>query len=387
MIVTRLILKNWRNFRDVDVELRERTFLIGANATGKSNILDVFRFLHDVSKPQGGGLQKAIADRGGIRKVRCLHARKDPEVRIEVHLSHNSDEKTPTWRYILGFKAEGKGAHRTLISIEQVWKKGSHSSILERPTAGDETDSVRLTQTALEQIQANSAFREVSDFFSEISYLHLVPQLLKYGDQIGGQRLEDDPFGQGFLERIAKTSGKVRESRLRRIGKALALAVPQFRELRFIKDGVTGRPHLEAMYSHYRPNAGWQGEEQFSDGTLRLLALLWALADGESLLLLEEPELSLNDAIVREIPSLIDRIQRDKKRRSRQVIITTHSEALLSNPGIDARGVLLLEPGPEGTTVRAVNNGEAVSITAGLSIAEVVLPKTRPAKTEQLALW
>jgi predicted ATPase len=387
MIVTRLILKNWRNFRDVDVGLRERTFLIGANATGKSNILDVFRFLHDVSKPQGGGLQKAIADRGGIRKVRCLHARKDPEVRIEVHLSHNSDEKTPTWRYILGFKAEGKGAHRTLISIEQVWKKGSHSSILERPTAGDETDSVRLTQTALEQIQANSAFREVSDFFSEISYLHLVPQLLKYGDQIGGQRLEDDPFGQGFLERIAKTSGKVRESRLRRIGKALALAVPQFRELRFIKDGVTGRPHLEAMYSHYRPNAGWQGEEQFSDGTLRLLALLWALADGESLLLLEEPELSLNDAIVREIPSLIDRIQRDKKRRSRQVIITTHSEALLSNPGIDARGVLLLEPGPEGTTVRAVNNGEAVSITAGLSIAEVVLPKTRPAKTEQLALW
>ncbi len=119
MIVTRLILKNWRNFRDVDVELRERTFLIGANATGKSNILDVFRFLHDVSKPQGGGLQKAIADRGGIRKVRCLHARKDPEVRIEVHLSHNSEEKTPTWRYILGFKAEGKGAHRTLVSIEQ----------------------------------------------------------------------------------------------------------------------------------------------------------------------------------------------------------------------------------------------------------------------------
>jgi predicted ATPase len=387
MIVTRLILKNWRNFRDVDVELRERTFLIGANATGKSNILDVFRFLHDVSKPQGGGLQKAIADRGGIRKVRCLHARKDPEVRIEVHLSHNSEEKTPTWRYILGFKAEGKGAHRTLVSIEQVWKKGSHSSILERPNPGDETDYVRLTQTALEQIQANSAFREVSDFFSETSYLHLVPQLLKYGDQIGGQRLEDDPFGQGFLERIAKTSGKVRESRLRRIGKALALAVPQFRELRFIKDGVTGRPHLEAMYSHYRPNAGWQGEEQFSDGTLRLLALLWALADGESLLLLEEPELSLNDAIVREIPSLIDRIQRDKKRRSRQVIITTHSEALLSNPGIDARGVLLLEPGPEGTTVRAVNNGEAVSISAGLSIAEVVLPKTRPAKTQQLALW
>jgi predicted ATPase len=387
MVVTRLTLKNWRNFRDVDVALRDRTFLIGANASGKSNMLDVFRFLRDVSKSQGGGLQKAIADRGGIQKIRCLHARRDPEVRIEIHLSESPDDKVPDWKYILGFKAEGKGAHRTLVSVEQVWRKGSSRAVLDRPNSEDASDSVRLTQTALEQIQANADFREVSSFFSEISYLHLVPQLLKYGDQIGGQRLEDDPFGQGFLERISKASNKTRDSRLKRIGKALALAVPQFRELRFTKDGVTGRPHLEAMYSHYRPNAGWQREEQFSDGTLRLLALLWALAEGESLLLLEEPELSLNDAIVREIPSLIDRIQREKKRRGRQVIITTHSDALLSNPGIDGRSVLLLEPNAEGTTIRAVDSGEAISLNSGLSVAEVVLPKTRPAKAEQLALW
>lgn len=217
--------------------------------------------------------------------------------------------------------------------------------------------------------------------------MHLVPQLLKYGDQIGGQRLEDDPFGQGFLERIASVPNKTRDSRLKRIGRALAVAVPQFRELRFRKDEMTGRPHLEAMYSHHRPNAGWQREEQFSDGTLRLLALLWALAEGESLLLLEEPELSLNDAIVREIPDLIDRIQREKKKRNRQVVITTHSEALLSNPGIDARSILVLEPNVEGTTIRAVDDIESVSLNAGLSVAEVVLPKTRPAKVEQLALW
>jgi predicted ATPase len=387
MVVTHLLLKNWRNFREVNVRLRDRTYLIGANASGKSNLLDVFRFLHDVSKPQGGGLQKAVADRGGIQKVRCLHARRDPEVRIEIHLSEDADDDIPEWKYILGFKAEGKGAHRTLVSMEQVWKKGAKLPVLDRPNQLDGTDSMRLTQTALEQIQANSEFRDVSIFFSEIAYLHLVPQLLKYGDQIGGQRLEDDPFGQGFLERIAKATNKTRESRLRRIGKALALAVPQFKELRFRKDDVTGRPHLEAMYSHHRPNAGWQREEQFSDGTLRLLALLWALAEGESLLLLEEPELSLNDAIVREIPGLIDRIQREKKKRGRQVVITTHSEALLSNPGIDARSILVLEPHAEGTTIRAVSDTEAVSLNAGLSVAEVVLPKTHPAHAEQLALW
>lgn len=387
MIATRLILKNWRNFVDIDVPLSERTYLLGANASGKSNFLDVFRFLHDVSKPQGGGLQKAIADRGGIQKVRCLHARRDPEVRIEIHVSDSRDDRVPTWRYVLGFKPEGKGAQRTLISGEQVWKKGKSQPLLSRPSGSDTADPMRLTQTALEQIQANADFRELAEFFSNVTYLHLVPQLLKYGDQIGGQRLEDDPFGQGFLERVAKTSAKTRDSRLRRIEKALSLAVPQFRELRFTKDKVTGRPHLQAMYSHHRPNAGWQREEQFSDGTLRLLGLLWVLVEDESMLLLEEPELSLNDAIVREIPSLLDRIQRDKKRRGRQVIISTHSEALLSNPGIDGRGVLLLEPDAEGTRVRPVDETEASSLKSGLSVAEVVLPKTHPKTVEQLALW
>lgn len=385
MIVTHLKLKNWRNFREVDVPLRERTYLLGANASGKSNLLDVFRFLRDISKPQGGGLQKAIHDRGGIQKLRCLHARKDPEVRIEVHLADSADDPRPLWKYVLGFKPEGKGAQRTLISVEQVWQEGK--LILDRPDKEDRADIMRLTQTALEQIQVNARFRDLPTFFGETSYLHLVPQLLKYGELLGGQRLEDDPFGQGFLERVAQTSPKTRDARLSKIGKALALAVPQFKELRYVPDKANGRPHLEAMYTHYRPNAGWQREEQFSDGTLRLLGLLWVLLEGESLLLLEEPELSLNDAIVREIPRLLDRIQRDKKRRSRQVLVSTHSEALLSNPGIDGRGVLLLEPGQEGTTVRPVNAKESVSLRSGLSIAEVVLPKTHPKSAEQLGLW
>ncbi|MDD9857444.1 MAG: AAA family ATPase, partial [Gammaproteobacteria bacterium] len=59
MIVSRLTLKNWRNFREADVPLRERQFIVGPNASGKSNLLDVFRFLRDIAKPDGGGLQKA----------------------------------------------------------------------------------------------------------------------------------------------------------------------------------------------------------------------------------------------------------------------------------------------------------------------------------------
>ncbi|MGH7873507.1 MAG: ATP-binding protein, partial [Candidatus Binatia bacterium] len=39
----RLYLENWRNFQRADLELQRRVFLVGPNASGKSNLLDVFR--------------------------------------------------------------------------------------------------------------------------------------------------------------------------------------------------------------------------------------------------------------------------------------------------------------------------------------------------------
>lgn len=383
MQVTRIRLKNWRNFRTFDAPMRDVTYILGPNASGKSNLLDVFRFLRDVSKPAGGGLQAAVLDRGGMSKLRCLHARRDPEVCIDMELSDSPDDEVPNWRYVLGFKSEGKGAQRILVSKEEVWREGKQ--LFSRPDMDDNKDSVLLTQTRLEQIAANAEFRELAEFFGSITYLHLVPQLLKFADQLGGRPLENDPFGQSFLERIAKTPERVRNTRLKKISEALTLAVPQFKELRFIKDDL-GHPHLEALYSHHRPNAGWQSEEHFSDGTLRLLGLLWALLDGSSMLLLEEPEISLNDAVVKEIPLIIQRLQKNRKPK-RQVLISTHSEALLSNPGINGRGVLVLEATADGSIGRTLQDDEVSALEAGLSVAEVVLPKTRPSSVNQLGLW
>ncbi|KXV66569.1 AAA family ATPase [Gluconobacter oxydans] len=383
MLVTKVKLKNWRNFRSVDVPLRDVTYILGPNASGKSNFLDVFRFLRDISKPAGGGLQAAVIARGGISKLRCLHARRDPEVCIDVELSDSPDDEVPNWRYVLGFRPEGKGAQRILVSKEEVWHKGEE--LFSRPDHRDGKDTLMLTQTRLEQIATNAEFREVADFFGSITYLHLVPQLLKFADQLGGRALENDPFGQSFLEKISKITERVRNTRLKKISEALTLAVPQFKELRFVKDD-SGHPHLESRYAHHRPNAGWQSEEHFSDGTLRLLGLLWAFLDGSSMLLLEEPEISLNDAVVKEIPLIIQRLQKSRKSK-RQVLATTHSEALLSNPGIDGRGVILLEVTTDGSIARTLRAEEASALQAGLSVAEVMLPKTRPSSVNQLGFW
>jgi predicted ATPase len=168
MLISRLKLKNWRNFKNADVALRERAYIIGPNASGKSNLLDVFRFLRDVARPDGGGLQKGVKDRGGIAKLRCVLARKDPEVLIEVDIAEGVDEE-PAWRYTLAFKGEAKGLHRVPVSQERVEDLRTKKVLVNRPDSEDRKDRDRLTQSCLEQIGTNRRFRDVASFLASIS--------------------------------------------------------------------------------------------------------------------------------------------------------------------------------------------------------------------------
>lgn len=383
MHFTRLKLKNWRNFTRVDLVLGERLFITGPNASGKSNLLDAFRFLRDIAKT-GGGLQEAVALRGGLTKLRCLAARRDPNVEIEVELRDGQGENATVWRYGIGLKQETRGMRRVLLTHEKVWKNGT--LILNRPDKADKSDDLRLTETHLEQITANRDFRPLADVFQKILYLHLVPQLLKFPHLANRDAAGEDPFGIKFLDRMMDTPEKTRRSRLKKIEAALRLAVPELQELRDVRD-EKGVPHLEAVYQHWRPNAGRQREDQFSDGTLRLIGLLWTLLDGDSLLLLEEPELSLHTSIVSKLPEVIWRMQRARKR---QVIVSTHSAELFGDRGIAAEEVALLKPhGSEGTEVERASETESIRLLleGGMTIAEAVLPMTAPSNVSQLAFF
>ena len=382
MIISHIKMKNWRNFRNVDTPLGRRMFLIGANASGKSNFLDALRFLRDIAKTEGGGLQRAVSERGGISKIRCLAARKEPQVEIEIHLAESHGDEV-LWKYSLGIKQESTGHRNPYVFYEKVWK--GNELILDRPNDGDNKDKPRLRQTHLEQINVNMQFRDIVVFLDSIYYLHLVPQVLRHPESFTGPVGKEDPFGRSFLERVVHTPVKTRRSRLKKIEKALKIAVPQLIQLTDTRD-ERGIPHLEATYEHWRPKAGKQSEDQFSDGTLRLIGFLWSILDGDSLLLMEEPELSLHSAIVKKLPGLIWRIQSKKKR---QIIISTHSFDLLSDKGIGGEEVLVLTPHVEGAKVELASSVKDIKILldSGFSISEAALPKTEPKNVTQLSLF
>ena len=138
-------------------------FLVGPNASGKSNFLDLFRFLDDLASP-GGGFREAR----GVSAIRCLAARRNPDVLVAVTIG--ADAGSPTWEYELRLYQDSQ--RRPLVRREKVIRDGE--VLLDRPDEADKEDPERLTQTHLEQVNVNRAFRDLVGFFESSRLIELV---------------------------------------------------------------------------------------------------------------------------------------------------------------------------------------------------------------------
>ncbi|KQQ19240.1 chromosome segregation protein SMC [Rathayibacter sp. Leaf299] len=366
MRITHVTASNWRNFKTLDFPVENRLFVVGPNASGKSNLLDLFRFLGDIAAA-GGGLASAIERRGGISKVRSLFARNNQGGRLVVDLQLSDGDDR--WRYRLSIRGEKGGFNRPIVDEELVEKNGE--LVLQRPDPEDKSDTVRLTQTHLEQIAANQKFRVLADYFAKVQYFHLVPQIIRDPSRIG--LAPGDPYGGDFIAQMNAVPTGTRNAWLRRMESALRSAVPEFQSLKLEVDPA-GRPHLIAGYQNWRETPARQSEADFSDGTLRLIGLLWTLISAPSnggVLLLEEPELSLNSAIVRTLPTVLAATQRD---RALQVVLSTHAPELLDDEGVGAGEVLVLRVTRDGTVAQLLSTIDEVSgeVEADLPKSDIV---------------
>ena len=377
MQFSRIKLENWRNFSQVDVALQTRVFLVGANASGKSNFLDVFRFLRDLVMP-GGGFQEAIAKRGGVSIIRNLAAR-HPNTDIAIEVEFPEGVET-TWRYRIMLNQDNH--RRPVLKGEKIWL--NDELLLDRPDPQDRADKARLSQTLLEQTFVNREFRKIAEVFRSINYVHVIPQLVRDPEHSNRQAI--DSHGSDLIEQMASVRKEVQETRLRRTLQAIRIAVPQLSALELVRDDQ-GDPHLRAKFEGGQRQGSWQTENLFSDGTVRLIGLLWALQDGNGPLLIEEPELSLHPGVVRRLPQIIRHVQREMKGSPRQILISTHSSELLSDVGIAPDEILLFSVSSEGSQIRSGASFPAVlqELDAGLTMADIVLPRTEPPDVRQLA--
>ena len=204
-------MTHWRNFQgQVEMTLAPRVFLLGPNASGKSNVLDALRFLRDTADQ---GLQAAISSRGGMGAIRSFHARRPPGFNLAITVGNKN--RPAQWRYSLQVRNHPQKHVPEVVA--EIVTDGSGAPVLRRPTEEDQTDPHRLRQTHLEQVVANQGFRPLTEFLTSIRYLHIVPQLMRDLERSTGRR--NDPFGADFLEAIATTPQRTRDARLRKISR------------------------------------------------------------------------------------------------------------------------------------------------------------------------
>lgn len=74
----------------------------------------------------------------------------------------------------------------------------------------------------------------------------------------------------------------------------------------------------------------------------------------------------MNEDVVRQLVRIIDSARRKRfESAGKQVFVSMHSYALLSNPGIDAKGIAVVVPSDEGSIIRKVNEAELIAIMSG----------------------
>jgi predicted ATPase len=146
--------------------------------------------------------------------------------------------------------------------------------------------------------------------------------------------------------------------------------------------------YLEVLFNQQTHREVKYQENELSDGTLRLIGLLWTLLEKKKTILLEEPEMSLHSSIVRQLPNIIFQVQK-KKTCIGQSIITTHSYEIIDNKGIAAEEILLVTTdNKEGSKVIPASSLPDIQtyLKYGTPIVNMLMSYISPQNIEQLPL-
>lgn len=87
MTISKIRITNFKSFADETVELNEFNLLVGANASGKSNFVQAFKFLSDIATH---GLEDAISLQGGVEYLRHFGSARNEPLSFQVTIQGES---------------------------------------------------------------------------------------------------------------------------------------------------------------------------------------------------------------------------------------------------------------------------------------------------------
>ncbi len=413
LLITKVWAKNFRSIEFAELELGSLTVLVGPNASGKSNLMDVLGFLGDAVRL---GLETAITRRGGIDSI----GRKSPTGEVlgpEVGCQYEFPEGTFNYAVALMRKDEGEyrvkqesarleftdpdvrplevaltNGRLTKPNLKRILEQadssltkndgGALAGVVEWLIAESDRQNIQLMSAEPQTITSLLALLTLllmrSSAGEEDSYLLLLHSLDRAGNDLGRiglyhifpnslrdpQKVADShPLATGG-ENLASTLRDMIQKKSRflpDLKSALTFAVPGVRDIRVSHAGSYYVVELNHERNGGNERGSWFDLSYESDGSIRLLALLTALLQdpAPSLIGLEEPELAIHPGAM----AVLSDTMMEAALRG-QVLVSTHSPDLIDRLPIESIRAVTAEGGS--TKVGKITEHQLTSVREGL---------------------
>jgi predicted ATPase len=357
MMLQNLTARSYRSLREETIPLTGLNLFIGANASGKSTILDALRLLHEAVRERD--FKPPVSSRGGI-----VHLAWKGEEARQIDLETEFEDSGRAYRWKVRFAREGFD----FWVQEDVWgtPAGKPPTLLLQAEkgrgwwwSGGKGDRVTLAQPptacALAAAGVDESFpaRGVAEFVSRWGFFDPSPFLLRRG-WTGLDASSFDPYGRNLAERlfaVQEASPETFERIVSATRSVLGLPVQvKLRESRETEERI--------YFVQHEPGLKYPVQQVgASSGTLRILALMTALLGGagNNLIGLEEPENHVHPAA---LASLAEYLRQARERV--QILITTHSPLLLDFVNEPEAVCLVRYSERDGTRVTRESDAEAV---------------------------
>ena len=377
--ITRVWARNFKSIRKLDLELGPLTVLVGPNASGKSNVLDVLRFISHALRRD---LDEAVTSRGGVAALR-RSTHKGGAHDVEVGFIAKRGGFQIKYGFVLGSRS---GLYRVKREygvvtpanpeeepVEFMFKGGQlvKPSLESLGMHTEPGEDIELQMPVWKRILFGSPSRDwkksrmpsnvdwAVSFISRMQFYRLFPDTLRELQR---------PQDTNRLNREGSNLASVLRGMVRRkspyldeIESALGQVVPGLSSLRVQQSGG----FLVIKLRHGGANGGSAGTtfdlSQESDGTVRLLGLLTALYQESPPLLIgiEEPELTIHPGAL----AVLADVMVEATHRT-QVLVTTHSPDLIDRLPIESLRAVQIQDGC--TKVGPVSETQAETVREGL---------------------
>jgi predicted ATPase len=350
MAIKHIEIQNFKSFRHQKIELGQFNVLIGGNASGKSNFLQIFKFLSDIAHH---GLNNAIFRQGGVEYLKNTDIGAETPLVLKMVIDSNyldegliAKEATLvpeiTYEFALRFDQPGRGFEviADKLTYQPKNEKGQfaiihlNEKVKTENTLGDSIPAFvqqsLLNKTLKPQtlLLEQPLFRGIVAEFNQIDiFRHIfiydfdAKQSKKISSMAGKLDLEEDTSNLAIVLKNLLAD----QEKTRLFFNMLTHVLPFVEDIRVdpVAEQYLSIKLKEAYSKVYLPTAF------ISDGTINAISLIIALyCEEQPLILIEEPDKNIYPYLIEGIIELFQEVSENK-----QIIITTHSSQIVKYTG------------------------------------------------------